>query len=79
MKSKRITEDEIKTLKVAYLPLRPTAPSTNGGLGYTASQMKAAFDKLPLFLVDRVNDLIDDLEELEAKISGEETDSNGEV
>ena len=44
------------------LPKRPTAPVAYGGRGYTAQEMKAAFDKLPLLLVDRFNSLLTDIE-----------------
>ena len=61
MKTKKITESEIKDLKIASLPTRPTAPSAFGGRGYTAEDMKAAFDKLPLIAISRLNSLIDDV------------------
>lgn len=59
MKANIITEGEIAALKVSSLPSRPTAPGSFGGLGYTAGQMKAAFDRLPLYIIERLNDLID--------------------
>ena len=59
MKVNKITEGEIATLKVSSLPSRPTAPGSFGGLGYTAGQMKAAFDRLPLYIIERLNDLIE--------------------
>ncbi|MBE6644634.1 MAG: hypothetical protein E7612_04550 [Ruminococcaceae bacterium] len=68
MKSKKITDGEIGTMKVASLPTRPTAPAAFGGKGYTATELKEAFDKLPLFLVERYNELIGD-------ICGEDGDS----
>ena len=61
MKTTKIIEDEIKDLKVASLPTRPTADSAFGGKGYSASDMKAAFDKLPLFIISRFNSLLDDI------------------
>ena len=61
MKATTITEDEIKSLKVASLPTRPTSPKSFGGNGYTATQMKEAFDRLPLFIIDRLNALIGDI------------------
>ena len=61
MKTKKITESELKDLKIASLPTRPTAPSAFGGRGYTAEDMKAAFDKLPLLAIARINSLIDDV------------------
>ena len=61
MLSTKITEGEIAKLKISSLPTRPTAPKSFGGSGYTASEMKAAFDKLPLFIISRFNTLIDDI------------------
>ena len=61
MKTQIITDSEIADLKISSLPTRPTAPSAFGGRGYTASQMKAAFDKLPLFILERLNSLIEDM------------------
>lgn len=62
MNTYKILESEIEDLKIASLPKRPTAPITYGGKGYTAQQMKAAFDKIPLLLVERFNSLISDIE-----------------
>ena len=61
MNTKKITDGEIADLRVASLPTRPTAPFEFGGKGYTALQMKRAFDKLPVFIVERLNLLIDDI------------------
>ena len=58
MVSKILTED-IEALKVSSLPTRPTAPTSFGGKGYTAAQMKAAFDRLPLFIVEKFNSLLE--------------------
>ena len=55
----KILDEEISGLKVSALPTRPTAPSSFGGRGYTATEMKAAFDKLPLYIVKRFNELIE--------------------
>lgn len=54
----KILNEDIKELKVSSLPTRPTAPSSFGGKGYTSAEMKAAFDKLPLYIVERFNELI---------------------
>ncbi len=62
MNTKKITEGEISPLKISSLPTRPTAPGAFGGKGYTPSEMKRAFDLLPLFIIDRLNSLIDDIE-----------------
>ena len=61
MNAKKILNSEIAELKISSLPSRPTAPSFFGGRGYTTAQMKEAFDRLPLFLVERFNTLIDDI------------------
>lgn len=61
MNATKILDSEISSLKVASLPSRPTAPTAFGGKGYTASEMKAAFDRLPLFIVERFNQLIEDI------------------
>ena len=61
MISRKITDGDIADKKVASLPTRPTAPAAFGGKGYTATELKEAFDKLPMFLVERYNQLIDDM------------------
>ena len=61
MRSTKITEGDINDKKVASLPTRPTAPAAFGGRGYTAKELKEAFDLLPLFLVERFNLLIEDI------------------
>lgn len=60
MNTKKITDNEIKDLLVSSLPTRPTADPLNGGVGYSAQNMKRAFDLLPLFIINRLNQLIDD-------------------
>ena len=61
MLTTKITDEEIKDKRVSSLPTRPTAPTSFGGRGYTAVQMKEAFDKLPLFVIERFNRLLDDI------------------
>ena len=61
MKATKITEGEITDLLISSLPTRPTAPTSFGGRGFTASDMKAAFDALPLYIKDRLNLLIDNI------------------
>ena len=61
MKATKITSGDIANKTVASLPTRPTLPSAFGGKGYTAEEVKAAFDKLPLYIVERYNELIDDI------------------
>ena len=61
MKTTKIADADIAKMKISSLPSRPTAPAAFGGAGYTAAQVKAAFDKLPLFIIGKLNDLIDDI------------------
>ena len=61
MNTKKIIPSETDELRISSLPSRPTAPASFGGRGYTASQMKAAFDRLPLFIIERFNSLLDDI------------------
>ena len=62
MKARKILEHEISQLKVSSLPNRPSAPLSFGGKGYTAEELKAAFDKLPLYVIEMFNKLIEDIE-----------------
>lgn len=55
----KILNEDIQSLKISSLPTRPTAPTSFGGKGYTSAEMKAAFDKLPLYIVERFNELIE--------------------
>ena len=64
MKAKKIEKAEIKDILISSLPSRPTAPKSHGGRGYGAAQMKEAFDKLPLYIVARYNELIEAIEEV---------------
>ena len=61
MKTVKITDEAIADMKIASLPTRPTAPSSFGGRGYTATEMKAAFDRLPLYITEVINSLLDDI------------------
>ena len=62
MNTQKILTEEIRDLTVASLPTRPTASEELGGRGYSAGEMKAAFDSLPIFVAERLNSLIDDIE-----------------
>ena len=64
MKAQKIEKAQIKDLLIASLPSRPTAPKSLGGRGYGASEMKEAFDKLPLYIIEKFNDLISDIGEV---------------
>ena len=61
MKAKKIESADIREMLVSSLPTNPTAPKSHGGMGYGASQMKSAFDRLPLHIVERYNALIEDV------------------
>ena len=61
MKTKKITDAEIEAMKISSLPSRPTSASLYGGEGLSSAEMKAAFDKLPLYVIARLNSLIDDI------------------
>lgn len=61
MKAKLILRDEIADITISSLPARPTAPKSQGGMGFSSRQMKEAFDKLPLFIIERYNSLIEDV------------------
>lgn len=69
MNTNNITDSEIEELKVSNLPTRPTAPEYYGGANYTAKEMKMAFDRLPLFIIERLNSLIDDVAALEERMN----------
>lgn len=61
MTTEKIKNAEIAALRVSSLPSRPNASGAFGGRGYTAAEMKEAFDRLPLFLIERFNSLLDDI------------------
>ena len=61
MKTSVITAAEYEGLKISALPTNPTADKQYGGYGYSASQMKAAFDALPMLILERLNSLITDI------------------
>lgn len=64
MKAKKIYNSDIEGLLISSLPTRPTLSYSRGGAGYSASDMKAAFDKLPLLIIEKYNNLIDDVHAL---------------
>lgn len=59
MTATKILNEEIEDLKISSLPTQPTSPKGLGGLGYSSRDMKAAFDRLPLFIIERYNALIE--------------------
>lgn len=62
MITNKITESEIQPLSIASLPTRPTAPTAFGGRGYSSVEMKECFDKLPRLVIERLNELIEELD-----------------
>ncbi len=64
MNTTKITNTEITERCVASLPTRPTSSSLYGGHGLSSSEMKAAFDKLPLHIIEKFNSLLDDISAL---------------
>ena len=61
MNTKPILESDYASLRISALPSRPTASAAFGGRGYTATQLKEAFDQLPLLLIERFNRLLSDI------------------
>lgn len=62
MNTKKIQQTEINDAAVAFLPDKPTASKEFGGLGMSSQNLKAAFDRLPMLAVERLNSLITDIE-----------------
>ena len=62
MKAKKIYNSDIADILISSLPTRPTASREYGGMGYSAAEMKAAFDKLPLYIIENFNALLSDVE-----------------
>ena len=62
MKAKKILNSDISHILISSLPSNPTAPVAYGGRGYSALDMKEAFDKLPLHIIDEYNKLLSDVE-----------------
>ena len=62
MNTKKITSGEIADKRISSLPTRPMLPGVFGGRGYSAEEMKSAFDRLSLFIIERFNSLIADVE-----------------
>ena len=63
MFTKEIQESEIEPLAIASLPTRPNTSIALGGRGFTASEMRACFDALPRLIIQRLNQLIEELRE----------------
>ena len=57
----KITPSEMKECCVANLPTRPSFPSLYAGQVLSASELRAAFDALPLLIADALNGFVDSL------------------
>ena len=62
MSIKRITEEEVRSLWVQRLSDTPNRQGKFGTKGLSAAEMKAAYDALPLRLVEAYNTLVDAIE-----------------
>lgn len=62
MNSGKISIEQIRPLMVSSIPTRPTSDHIYGGEGYSPEELKAAFDALPLYIIEVFNTLIDDIE-----------------
>ena len=54
----KIKQETIETLGVCSLPTSPTSPGAVGG-GYSAEEMKLAFDRLAIHVIEQYNLLIE--------------------
>lgn len=62
MKSQKIVNAELERRLVSSLPARPNREYAAGGVSFSSTALRAAFDRLPLLLVERYNALFDDIE-----------------
>ena len=61
MNSGKISIEQTRPLMVSSIPTRPTSDRIYGGEGYSPKELKAAFDALPLYVIEVFNALIDDI------------------
>lgn len=59
MAIKKITKDEIKNNSIERLSNRPPAAGRIGVGGLSPAEIKAAYDKLPMLAIAKINELID--------------------
>ncbi|MBO7762085.1 MAG: hypothetical protein J6T24_04750 [Clostridia bacterium] len=59
MSIRRITEEEVQALWVQRLPDTPNRTARFGTAGLSAREMKAAYDALPLRIVEHFNEVVD--------------------
>ena len=57
----KIKESELSETLLARLPLRPAAASRYGASPMTGEEIRAAFDKSPILLANRLNEVIDEV------------------
>lgn len=57
----KIKESELSETLLARLPLRPAAESRYGTSPMTGEEIRAAFDKSPILLANRLNEVIDEV------------------
>lgn len=69
MELRKITEEEVRSHWIQRLSDRPNRLGRFGTAGMTATEMKAAFDSLPLLIVERFNALIDSI--LTGEVAGQ--------
>ena len=62
MKTNKILNTETEPYLISSLPARPNLPYASG-INYSSSDMREAFDKLPLLIVERLNSLISEIED----------------
>lgn len=63
MKTNKILNTETEPYLISSLPARPNLPYASGGISYSSSDLREAFDKLPLLIVERLNSLISEIED----------------
>ncbi len=59
MSIQKIKESELSSLGVSALPTRPSFPSLYEGRSLSASELRAAFDRLPRLIAERFNALLE--------------------
>ncbi|MBR7094955.1 MAG: hypothetical protein IKC73_01935, partial [Clostridia bacterium] len=59
MSIQKITKSELLSMGVQSLPNRPSSPSLYSGRTLSATELKAAFDRLPTLIAERFNALLD--------------------
>ncbi|MBE6532182.1 MAG: hypothetical protein E7676_01580 [Ruminococcaceae bacterium] len=61
MKVQKIFSTDTEDKKISSLPSCPTSQALYGGMGYSSTDMKNAFDGLSLLIIERFNALLDDI------------------